>query len=395
MAAGGTRCTAGYVSHPFCSPSRAGLLTGRYQQRFGHENNPSFLPHDERVGLPTDQVTIADVLTSVGYVSAMIGKWHLGAAEPFHPLNRGFTHLYGFLGGGHQYFPEKLTVTDPTEHKHQYITKLLRDRVRVDEKEYLTDAFAREAVAFVQENRDRPFFLYLSFNAPHTPMQATPKYLNRFQQISNPTRQTYAAMVSAVDDGVGRLLDTLSELGLDENTLLFFLSDNGGPYLVNGSRNTPLRAGKGSMFEGGIRVPFLVRWSGKIPAGVDYVHPVSALDIFATAAAVADAAVPASHRLDGVNIVPHLCGDVESAPHDVLYWRQGGGSSYAVRRARMKLVDVADPVKLFDLSADLGEQHDLGPDESNTKEQLDQLKQQWNAELVDPLWENPRRKKRR
>jgi arylsulfatase A-like enzyme len=392
----GVRCTSGYVTHPFCSPSRAGLLTGRYQQRFGHENNPAFLPSDEQVGLPTDQVTLADVLGSAGYVSSMVGKWHQGAAEPFHPLNRGFTHMYGFLGGGHQYFPERLTIAEPTEHRHQYITKLLRDRERVDEKEYLTDAFSRVAVAFIDRHHDQPFFLYLSYNAPHTPLQATEKYLKRFEQISNEKRRVYAAMVSAVDDGVGRVLDALHRRQLDEKTLVVFLSDNGGPYKVNGSRNTPLREGKGTVYEGGIRVPFAVRWTGQLPAGTDYDHPVSALDIFATAATVAGAKVPEPHKLDGVDILPHLRGDVKTPPHDVLFWRRGGGDSYAVRRGDMKLTEQRrGKLELYDLAGDIGEQNDLAGEKVNLLKELDSMKQTWNAELVPPKWQNPQAARRR
>lgn len=387
----GMRCTDGYVSHPFCSPTRAGLLTGRYQQRFGHENNPPFLPDNDKIGLPTDQVTIADVLSSAGYVSTMIGKWHLGAAEPFHPLNRGFTHMYGFLGGGHQYFPDRLTVADPREHRHQYRTKLLRDRKRVEETEYLTDAFSREAVAFIDRYHDRPFFLYLSYNAPHTPLQATEKYLKRFPDIKDKKRRVYAAMVSAIDVGVGRVLQALDRHDLDEQTLIFFLSDNGGPVGVNGSSNEPLRAGKGTVYEGGIRVPFAVRWIGQLPAGRDYDQPVSCLDIFATAAAVAGAEVPERHKLDGVNLLPYLQGEKTTPPHEVLFWRRGGGDSYAVRRGRFKLTEQnRGKLELYNLVKDIGEQHNLAAEQSGLLRKLNALKNEWDARLVEPKWPNPR-----
>ena len=390
LAAEGVRLTSGYVTHPGCSPSRAGLLAGRYQQRFGHEYNPSFLPSDTQVGLPTGQVTLADVLGSAGYVSSMIGKWHQGAADPFHPMNRGFTHMYGFLGGGHLYFPDQLTVTKPSQHSHEYSTKLLRDRRRVGEKEYLTDAFSREAVAFIDRYNDRSFFLYLSYSAPHTPLQATRKYLKRFEPIKDRKRRVYAAMVSAIDDGVGDVMDALRRHELDESTLVFFLSDNGGPFKVNGSQNTPLRDGKGSVYEGGIRVPFAVRWTNHVPAGVDYDQPVSSLDIFATATALASARIPETHELDGVNILPHLRGEIETPPHDALFWRLRGGDSYAVRRGDTKLTEpMRGRSELYNLMSDISERRDLAGRDAKSLEELESLKQEWDSELVEPRWQRP------
>ena len=236
LAATGIRFTNGYVSHPFCSPTRAGLMTARYQQRFGHENNPKYDKHDEVSGLPTDQITMPQVLASAGYRTGIVGKWHLGAAPKFHPLKRGFQEQFGFIGGGHDYFR-----ADMSDNAKEYYIPIERNGQPVEEKEYLTDAFSREAAAFVRRHAGDPFFLYLAYNAPHTPQQVSEKYLDRYRGIEDKQRRLNAAMVSAIDDGVGKLMATLMELKLDSDTLIFFFSDNGGPVGINGSDNTPLR----------------------------------------------------------------------------------------------------------------------------------------------------------
>src|SRR5215207_8124141 len=219
IARNGVRCVNGYVSHPYCSPTRAGLLTGRYQQRFGHEFNPG--PPTDRtpeVGLPLTEVTMADRLKAAGYRTGLVGKWHLGHADDkFHPLNRGFDEFFGFLGGSHSYLRPG---TGPTA--------IFRGKEEVKEKEYLTDAFAREGVAFIEKHKKESFFLYWAFNAVHGPMEAADKYLKRFPEIKDEKRRTYAAMLAALDDAIGQGLAKLKECGIDDNTLIFFVSDNGG-----------------------------------------------------------------------------------------------------------------------------------------------------------------------
>ncbi|WP_246581523.1 sulfatase-like hydrolase/transferase [Echinicola shivajiensis] len=386
IANNGVKFTNGYVSYAVCGPSRAGLITGRYQGRFGFSRNPLFAPNDPNQGLPLSEETMASTLGRAGYKSLALGKWHLGAHESQRPLKRGFTEFYGFLTGGHYYFPEDLTLNDISEIESQYAayrTKLLRNDSRVDEKEYLTDAFSREAVDFIGRNKDNPFFIYLAYNAPHTPLQATEKYLSRFDHITDKKRKTYAAMVNAVDDGVGRVLDKLEELGISENTLVFFLSDNGGPEPHNASDNGALRGTKGSLWEGGIRVPFAVQWPGTIPASQVYDHPIISLDIFATAAELAN--VKPKNKLDGVNLVPYLTGKEKGEPHKSLEWRMYDRKAYAIRKGDYKLVNVdGEKEMLFNITNDIGESTPL--EEGKTAIAMLKSFNNWLSMLMDPVF---------
>jgi arylsulfatase A-like enzyme len=380
--------TSGYVSYCVCGPSRAGLITGRYQDRFGFSRNPLFAPNDPEMGLPLSEETLADALKKANYKSVAIGKWHLGAHESLHPLNRGFDDFFGFLSGGHQYFPDLWVLNDPFEAKTQYDgykTKLLRNFKRVDETEYLTDALSREAVSYIEKYKNEPFFIYLAYNAPHTPLQATEKYLNRFGHIKNDKRKTYAAMVSALDDGVGMVLSKLQELNLDENTIVVFLSDNGGPENTNGSDNGALRGQKGDLFEGGIRVPFAMSWPAKIPAGTVYQHPVISLDIFATVIEQAQNPVKTKNPLDGVNLVPFLSGEKTGSPHDVLFWRKFDAKDYAVRKGNEKLVIRKNSEKmLFNLEQDIPEQNNLISIQERQFNQLSEHLIKWESEMQKP-----------
>jgi arylsulfatase A-like enzyme len=402
LARRGVQFTNGYVSYPVCSPSRAGLLTGRYEQRFGHERNPAFEPDNRRSGLPLAETTLADALGKVGYRSGIIGKWHLGAHPDLHPLRRGFDEFYGMLGGGHRYLPEELTIKETRDAKNEaesYRLWIMRDQAPVRTTQYLTDEFSDEAVRFVARHKDRPFFLYLAYNAPHAPLQATDEYLSRFAGIADPRRRTYAAMVSAVDDGVGRLLEELRRQGLEENTLVFFLSDNGGPSADNASSNAPLRGNKSDPWEGGIRVPFAAQWPGHLPAGVKYDQPVLSLDIFATIAALAGAPANPERPLDGVDLLPYLTGARSVPPHEAIYLRKFDQGAFAVRRGDYKLVipKLGVPAQLFDLAHDLRESRNLAANETATVDELEKLRAAWNAQLVPPafagLIERPNLKK--
>jgi arylsulfatase A-like enzyme len=389
IASQGVHFSSAYVTYPVCGPSRAGLMSGRYPQRFGFERNPQYRPDDPNMGLPLSEETMASVLGKVGYTSGIIGKWHLGAHPDLHPLERGFDFFYGHLGGGHRYFPDELTIRDSYAAKDEpqsYRTWILRNHEPVKPDKYLTDAFSDAAVEFIDGNHDKPFFLYLSYNAPHAPLQATDEYLARFPDIKDPKRRTYAAMVSAMDDGVGRVLAALKAHGLDENTLVFFLSDNGGPTQNNGSRNTPLRGKKGDVWEGGWRVPFALRWSGHLAAGSSYGKPVSALDIFATIAALAEAPVDSGKPLDGVDLLPFLSGKETTPAHEAVYLRKFDQQAYAVRKGDFKLIVPGreqSPL-LFDLNRDIGERNNIILSQSEIADEIDRLRLEWDAQLMEP-----------
>ncbi len=376
LAHSGVRFTNGYVSGPYCSPTRAGLLTGRYQQRFGHEFNPGPpAPANVESGLPVTETTLAERLKKAGYRTGLVGKWHLGHGEKYHPLNRGFEEFFGFLGGAHAYLPGKGDVTGPNA--------IRRGHEVVNETEYLTDAFAREAVAYIERHKNEPFFLFLSFNAVHGPLESDDKYTGPFANIEDPRRRTYAAMLAALDAAVGRVTKKLQEENLDDRTLIFFLSDNGGPP-VNASNNGVLRGNKAQTWEGGIRVPFFVSWKGRLPAGKTYDHPVIQLDIAPTV--LAAAGVEGDASFDGVNLLPYLLGENQEPPHDKLYWRFG--PQRAIRWGDWKLVQgagVDEPI-LVNLANDISEKEDLSAKYPEKRQELEAAWQEWNRQLEAPRW---------
>ncbi len=388
IAAGGVKFTSGYVAYAVCGPSRASFITGRYGQRFGFERNPQYQPGDPNMGVPIEETTIASALHEVGYHSGVIGKWHLGAHEVLHPLSRGFDEFYGHLGGGHRYFPEELTIKESNDAKGEnesYRTWILRNREPVQPKKYLTDEFSDEAVSFVERNHEKPFFLYLAYNAPHLPLQATEKYLDRFPDLEG-KRKTYAAMVSAVDDGVGRVLEALRSNSIEDDTLVFFLSDNGGPETKNASDNGPLRGDKGSVYEGGHRVPFAARWPARFPKGVVYDQPVSSLDIFGTIAALSGAPIDPERPLDGVNLTPYITGESSGRPHDATYMRKYDSGSFMVRSGDHKLVIPGrdEKLQLYNVTTDIGETTNIAYKDPDTRDQLKRKLDAWTDELIEP-----------
>jgi arylsulfatase A-like enzyme len=379
IARNGVRFTNGYVSAPLCSPTRAGLMTGRYQQRFGHETNPGPINQAQPdFGLSLAETTIAERLKKLGYVTGMFGKWHLGFEPQFHPTKRGFDEFFGFLGGAHSYTPGSRQMNDGS---------IQRGTQPVEEKEYLTDALARETLSFIDRHKSEPFFVYLPFNAVHAPMEADQKYLDRFKTIENDLRRTHAAMLSAMDDAVGRVLAKLRDLRLEEKTLVIFLSDNGGPTQQTTSSNAPLRGFKAQALEGGIRIPFMMQWTGTLPAGKIDDRPVISLDVHPTIVAAAGAAADPAWKLDGVDLVPYLTGAKTGIPHETLYWRMFTNQR-AVRHGNLKLVwsGPAEQGGLYDVAADPGESKNLATVRPDDVKKLQALYDAWNAELAEPKW---------
>lgn len=388
IAKNGVTFKNGYVSYAVCGPSRAGLITGRYQDRFGFSRNPLLAPNDINMGLPLTEETMADILKRKGYRSTTIGKWHLGTHPALNPLKRGFDEFFGFVDGGHQYFPQNWTINDITQTRTQndgYKTKLLRGLKPIEETEYLTDALSREAVQFIDRNAKKPFFVYLAYNAPHSPLQATSKYLDRFNAIENPKRKTYAAMVSAMDDGVGRVLKQLKDKGLEENTIVIFLSDNGGPTNDNASNNKPLRGQKSDFWDGGIKVPFAIQWPAKIKAGSTYQNPIISLDILATISSYINAEINPKRPLDGVDLLPFITGKNTNAPHDYLFWRNFDNNQLAVRTVDRKIVISKDKNQaLFNIIEDVAEQRNvISQDQQNFDKLMLQWKG-WEKQLMTP-----------
>ncbi len=384
LAKSGVRFTSGYVTGPYCSPTRAAMLTGRYQNRFGHEFNPS----GGTQGMPVSETTIADRLKTAGYATGLVGKWHLGNQESMHPQKRGFDEFFGFLGGAHSYFQ---------------VGGILRGTTPVTELDYTTDAFGREAVSFIDRHKSQPWFLYLAFNAVHTPMNATDDRLAKFPDIADKQRRTYDAMMLAMDDAIGKVRQKLVDTGLEQNTLVFFISDNGGPTMpgvtVNGSRNEPLRGSKRTTLEGGVRVPFLISWPGRVKPGVSD-HPVNQLDLSATTLAAAGLEPKPEWKLDGVDLLPFVTGATKGTPHDALYWRFG--QQMAIRMGDYKLVrydtnadtltgkggQPVTPAKLYNLATDIGETKDLAATEPDKVKELQAKWDAWNTANVKPLWGN-------
>ena len=311
LAAQSIQFTDGHVTASVCSPSRAGLLTGRYQQRFGHEANTP--PPDQ--GMDLKQQTMADALKNCGYRTGLIGKWHLGNADRFYPTERGFDSFFGLREGSRSYFfnPDREDMPSSTK-------RIEKNGETVSFDGYLTDVFGQQAIEFLEDDSEEPFFLYLSFTAPHGPMHATEEDLKRFKNITDKKRRTYAAMIWAMDRAIGNVLDALDASGQTDNTIVWFLSDNGGA-TGNGSINLPLAGHKGIKFEGGIRVPFLMRWPEQFSTGRVYDGLVSSMDIFATSLAAAGGNVTAAH-LDGVDLVPFLTDKQKGPPHQQLFWHK-------------------------------------------------------------------------
>ena len=382
----GIKFTQGYVTDATCGPSRAGLITGKYQQKFGYQeiNVPNFMSKNSKflgddMGLPVDQKTIADYLKKLGYKSAVYGKWHLGNADRFHPLKRGFDEFYGFRGGARSYFPYK--NFNGVHHDN----KMERNFENFEEpKGYATDVFADEAITFIEKNKNNPFFIYLAFNAVHTPMHATKEDLAKFPNLKG-KRQQVAAMTLALDRACGKVLDKLKKLGLDDNTIIVFSNDNGGPTDKNASLNLPLSGTKSNHLEGGLRVPFLMKWPKKLKAGKVYNYPVSTMDLLPTFYAAGGGDVKDLEKVDGVNLIPFVNGSNEARPHKYLFWKKEARA--VCRDNDWKLIRFADrPAELYDLSKDITEQNNLASQEPERTNEMFKKLFEWELTQERPLW---------
>jgi len=425
----GVRFTDCYVNAPICAPSRAGLMTGRYPVRYGFEtqpmevypNNlaayyagkylvntgdfvmdvkPKFPPEWEMVkqGIPPSELTLGEVLKMRGYATGCIGKWHLGIDEELLPNSRGFDYQYGFYGAFSLYSESRNSpnmvnyVQDAFSSKHQWkvgrkeTSTIRRNDKQIREDRYLTFAIRDEAVEFMARHRDNPFFLYLAFNAPHVPFQAPRVYYEMHGDTEDENKRVYYSMIHALDDAIGDLMEKLKLLGLEDHTLIYLISDNGGASYTGATDNGPYKGGKITMFEGGVNVPFVMKWKGHLPEGSVYEHPVSSMDIFMTSAEVAECPLPPDRVFDGVNLIPYLNQELQGEPHEVFYWK--ADHIHAMRRDGWKyMLSTRDKwIELYNIAEDKYEKINLYLVNPEILEAMQEGYQEWLKGTVPPLW---------
>ena len=376
-----------YTTAAVCGPSRAGLLTGMYQQRFGFEENnvPGYMSHSSKLmgdemGLPTNLKTIADYLNPLGYKSMILGKWHLGNADRYHPLRRGFDEFYGFRGGARSFFPmSQKAMLEIPENRMEYGFEKYEEP-----KKYLTDAIADEACNFMEQNQDKPFFMYVAFNAVHAPLEATKEDLAKVKGLEG-KRKILAAMNIALDRACGQILNKLKALGLDENTLVVFSNDNGGP---DGTMtcNYPLSGCKSNNLEGGIRVPFIMKYPNVVKAGSEYKKPISLLDMLPTFVNAAGGNASNIEGLDGVDLIPYITHQKKTAPHEMLFWKKENRG--IIRKGDWKMLRFPDrPAELYHISKNISENNNLAYKYPDKVREMYKLLWNWECELERPLWQ--------
>jgi arylsulfatase A-like enzyme len=365
-----------YMSGSVCSPSRAGMMTGRYQTRFGHEFNipPGYMAG----GLPLGETFLAKRLKTVGYTTALVGKWHLGYPEAYQPNQRGFDWFYGCLQGSRSYFP----IAKPSPHR-----VIQENGVATAEGGYTTDRLGDAGVRFIEQHKDQPFFLYLSFTAPHGPLEAKEDDLLQLAHIQQPRRRKYAGLIKALDDNVGKVLRALDAAGLRDNTLLVFTNDNGGQ-TQTGANNGRLRGRKGMLLEGGIRVPMCMRWPGHIAKGTTIEDPVISLDFAPTFLAASGGVVDPAWQLDGVNLLPRLTGAVAKLEDRAIYWRQGRERAVRIGKHKLHIQDLpgGSDRNVYDLDRDIGEIQPLTNLDAEVRAALDRALLRLDAEMVAAKW---------
>lgn len=390
LARSGVRFTHGYVTDPTCGPSRAGILTGKYQQRFGFtENNvPGYMSKvsaadGPEMGMPVSEKTMGNYLQQLGYRTAIFGKWHVGGADRFHPTRRGFNEFYGFRGGARSYFPYQEPPADS-------LNLLERNFEQYKEHEgYLTDVLADEAVDFIKRSEGTPFFAFVSFNGVHTPMHATDEDLAEFPELEG-NRKIVAAMTLAMDRACGKILDYLEEAGLTDNTIVVFTNDNGGPTDKNASSNFPLSGTKSNHLEGGIRVPYLMRWPGHLNPETLYEPAVSTMDLLPTFYAAAGGKTEDLDSVDGVDLMPYLTGEKEGNPHEMLFWKKQARA--AVRQGDWKLIRFPDrPAELYNIARDPRELNNLAAAYPKRVAAMYKAVFAWESTLERPRWTLQRR----
>ncbi len=428
LAEHGVKFNSAYATSPVCSPSRVSLLTGRYQQRFGFERQPMnryarnrleywivehlintdpmqlvapmSKPSKEemkRQGIPQSELLLSELLSHRGYRTGIFGKWHLGYQDEFVPNNRGFQEQFGFYEAFTYYAPPG--TPGMVEHRHDYFANkhiwrqkrkgtcaISENNKEIEDSGYLTFSIARRACTFMDKNQENPFFLFVPFNAPHTPFQVPRDYYDRFAYVADHNKRVYYAMISALDDAVEMIIERLDQLGLTESSLIIFASDNGGATYTGATDNGPLKAGKFSQFEGGINIPMIFSWKGHLPEGLETSEPVSLMDIFTTSAAIAGVKLPGDRHIDGINLLPWLENPDSLQPVRPLFWRTD--FNRAVRSGTWKLVwnERDNQWFLYNLAEDPGEHHNLATQYPGKIRELQLLFESWESEMIAPMW---------
>ena len=365
--------TNAYTNGNVSSPTRAGLMSGKYPHR-----NGIYTAGEGGAGLNLEETTFPQYIKEAGYVSGAFGKWHLGLTLEYNAINRGFDEFYGFMGRGAHDFYELNNMDNP----------IYRGLEPIRQEGYLTNLLTNEAVSFIANHKDQPFFLYLAYNAVHAPAQAPAEIVKKYD-TGDPTRDILMAMLEILDDGIGKVVQTLKEKGVWDNTLLFFLTDNGGAGAMH-ANNTPLHGFKQMNYEGGIRVPFIVSWPDKFEGGRKIETPVIAMDILPTAVAAAGLKLPADNTLDGKNILPVLEGKVDIL-HEDLFWSEGSNGEWAVRSGNWKLVVIKDQIELFNLKDDVSESINLADKNPKIVKKLSAKYEVWLDSMAEPMLQESKR----